>query len=299
MTAVAERAGARDAAMDTNQLLRRYGNALIVVALAIVDAVVIWRFGVAPGVLLLAAAAMLLVVTLLFRAVQAATGELDEEDALDLARAPTAAEEQKRAAIQALKDLEYERSVGKISKEDFDALVSRYRGEAKRLMRTVDEERASLRGEAEKLAEAAIREALGSAQRPPEPERGRVEETTVSAKKGAKKAVVEADAGSEAAEAADAVPSKDDAKAATLTVTCAACDTKNDGDARFCKKCGGKLGENAPAPTRSVGPAPETTVEGVARVVSDELKNRASNAVSDALSDALADALSHDDKEGR
>lgn len=242
-------------------LLKRYSKPLVFLALAIVDGVVIWRFGVAPGVLLLCAASMLLVVSLLFHAVQALTGELDEEDELELTRAPTSAEEQKRAAIQALKDIEHERTVGKITKEDYEALATRYRGEAKRLMRTVDEERSGLRGEAEKLADEAVREALdgGGDEEPSDATEAKAEK--LPAKKGAKKAepkvekrraepakakaeegpseaegdgapAKDAEVAPEKADAADAIPAR---------VSCPACQTKNDVDAAFCKKCGGKL----------------------------------------------------------
>lgn len=220
MTAAAEHPGTRGAAMDATLLLRRYAKPLIALAIAVADGVVIWRFGVAPGMLLLCAAAMLLVVTLLFRAVQALTGELDEEDEADLARVPTAAEEQKRAAIQALKDLEYERTVGKISKEDYDVLIARYRAEAKRLMRTVDDERAALRGEAEQIAAEAVREALG------EPAEDRSGDTLAASPKGK----------------TSRPPATGSAEEAPARVACPKCDTKNDADAAFCKKCGHRLG---------------------------------------------------------
>ena len=45
----------------------------------------------------------------------------------------------KRAVLRALKDLEYERSVGKISPEDYAELSAKYRAEAKRLMQTLDD----------------------------------------------------------------------------------------------------------------------------------------------------------------
>ena len=255
-TVSAEPAGPRESSMD---LLNRYSKPLGVLGLAVVDGVVIWRFGVAPGVLLLCAASMLLVVSLLFRAVQALTGELDEEDELELTRAPTSAEEQKRAAIQALKDIEHERTVGKITKEDYEALVTRYRAEAKRLMRTVDEERSGLRGEAEKLADEAVRVALdGGAQdeaaQDDDDEAVEAKPAQQPAKKAAAKVAKKSakaapakleEAAEEVAEGAkDDAPIKASAEAADAIparVACPACQTKNDVDAAFCKKCGAKL----------------------------------------------------------
>jgi hypothetical protein len=60
------------------------------------------------------------------------------EDAMELA-APTATEEQKLAVLRALKDLEYELSVGKISKEDFDLASNEYRAQARLLIAVQDE----------------------------------------------------------------------------------------------------------------------------------------------------------------
>ena len=53
--------------------------------------------------------------------------------------APTTEQEQKIAVVRALKDLEFERSVGKISEGDYVALIARYRVDAKRLLRILDE----------------------------------------------------------------------------------------------------------------------------------------------------------------
>ncbi len=52
--------------------------------------------------------------------------------------APTVAEEQKRAVLRTLADLEYELSVGKISQADFDAASTHFRAEAKRLITEAD-----------------------------------------------------------------------------------------------------------------------------------------------------------------
>ena len=56
---------------------------------------------------------------------------------------PTAEEEKKQSVLRALKDLEYERAVGKISGEDFATLVARYRREAKELLFLIDQDQAA------------------------------------------------------------------------------------------------------------------------------------------------------------
>lgn len=72
------------------------------------------------------------------------------EEALSLG-APSAEEEQKRAVLRALKDLEYERTVGKISDEDYESLAEHYRAEAKRLLRAVDRDLSPERERAERI----------------------------------------------------------------------------------------------------------------------------------------------------
>ncbi len=107
-------------------------------------------FGVQLVVLTLAAAALLLVIWLLWSSVQALTGEseLTFEEAFSLGTR-SAEEEQKRAVLRALKDLEYERSVGKISEEDYHEYSARYRAEAKRLIQSLDENLAEGRKQVE------------------------------------------------------------------------------------------------------------------------------------------------------
>src|SRR3954471_12464783 len=117
-------------------------------------------FGVQLVVLTLAAAALLLVITLLWSSVQALAGEseLTFEEAFSMG-ARSAEEEQKRAVLRALKDLEYERSVGKISAEDYQEYSERYRAEAKRLIRDLDENLAEAREQVEREVERRLAKA--------------------------------------------------------------------------------------------------------------------------------------------
>jgi hypothetical protein len=95
--------------------------------------------GIEVSLLVIAGGALVGVIALLWASVQSLTGEspLTLEEALSLG-APSAEEEQKRAVLRALKDLEYERSVGKITQEDYVELSNRYRAEARRLMHLLD-----------------------------------------------------------------------------------------------------------------------------------------------------------------
>src|SRR5262245_66360343 len=107
----------------------------------------------APGVILvLAGGALIAVIAVFWASVRTLAGEtsLSGADAYALG-APRAEEEQKRAVLRAVKDLEFERSVGKISDADYQALVAKYRAEGKRLIRVLDEEAQPRRAKVEDL----------------------------------------------------------------------------------------------------------------------------------------------------
>jgi len=97
------------------------------------------RYGLPLALLLTASALLVLVVWLLWSSLLGLSGEtqLTLEEALRLA-APRAEEEQKRAVLRGLKDLEYEKRVGKVSQADYALLSARYREEAKALLVEVD-----------------------------------------------------------------------------------------------------------------------------------------------------------------
>lgn len=113
--------------------------------------------GLPAALLVLAGGALCGVISLCWASLEklSGTSELTLDEALALA-APTAAEEQKRAVLRTLKDLEYELSVGKISREDFEQASAHFRAEAKRLIAEAD---ASL-GERLDQAEARMKKHL-------------------------------------------------------------------------------------------------------------------------------------------
>jgi hypothetical protein len=182
-------------------------------------------YGVGTALLVLAGGVLLIVIMVLWASVRAFSGDsaITLEEAMALG-APTAAEEQKRAVLQALKDLEFEKSVGKIADADYEELVRRYRAEAKRLLRAVDEDLAPMR----ERANAYLAEQLGGEA----PKRGK------AGKKSGTRAVEGADTKADAK--SDDAPQKL-AKAAAHA--CPSCQTANDSDAAFCKKCGTKLAD--------------------------------------------------------
>lgn len=133
-------AGGRGAARDLARNLARWSRlALPVVTIALALGVGAWR-GVPLAVLVLAGGALVAVIAVFWASLRTLLGEtpLSGADAFAIG-SPHAEEEQKRAVLRALKDLEFERSVGKISEEDYEALVAKYRAEAKRLLRLIDE----------------------------------------------------------------------------------------------------------------------------------------------------------------
>jgi hypothetical protein len=107
--------------------------------------------GVELAFLVLAGGVLTGVITFMWWSVQSLTGgsALGFEEALGMG-APSKVEEEKRAVLRALKDLEFERGVGKITPEDYAELTAKYRAEAKRLMQRVDEALAPAREQVER-----------------------------------------------------------------------------------------------------------------------------------------------------
>jgi hypothetical protein len=179
-------------------------------------------YGVQLVVLTLAAAALLLVIFLLWSSVQALAGEseLTFEEAFSLGTR-TAEEEQKRAVLRALKDLEYERSVGKIGEDDYHEYAARYRAEAKRLIQVLDENLA----EGRKQVEVELARRLAKVD-------GASTEHDASTEKKSAPSAPQAD--HEARE----TPEKSLETKTAATRECSECQAKNELDARFCKACG-------------------------------------------------------------
>jgi hypothetical protein len=193
--------------------------------------------GVGTALLVLAACALLLAILALWNSIQS----LDDDAALSLDEAlalgaPSAEEEKKRAVLRALKDLEYERSVGKISEEDYLDLSTRYREEAKTLLRALAEAELPMRERVEKRLASRLRKSglVGETTEAPaatEPKSDDPESETIS------------DPYDDEARAEGELDSETETKPPneTETKSCEECDTENDLDARFCKSCGAKL----------------------------------------------------------
>jgi len=172
-------------------------------------------YGAGTAILILAGGVLLGVVAIMWASVRTLSGDspITLEEAIAMG-AQRAAEEQKRAVLQALKDLEYERSVGKIAETDYEELLHRYRADAKRLLRAVDEDLAPLRAKAAAYVAAHLGQEAPA--KPVTPNGDPKRESPSTESKTAKK---------------------------PTTSPCPSCQVDNDDDALFCKKCGTKLAE--------------------------------------------------------
>ena len=198
----------------------RWAAPLVTLLTAIIAGTI---YGVQLVVLILSGGALLLVIWLLWSSVQALTGgsELTFEEAFSMGTR-SAEEEQKRAVLRALKDLEYERSVGKISDDDYQEYAARYRAEAKRLMQGLEENLAEGRKQVE--IELARRASKQPSEAKP-------------------KIASKADGNGESTpehDDSDARPSaaSEPELGSSESRECPACQVKNELDARFCKACG-------------------------------------------------------------
>jgi hypothetical protein len=218
--------------MDLNRLIGDSAK-WIAPAVVLTALVVGATSGLGPSLLVLASGMLTGVVLLFWSSLGRLTGEspLSLEEAVGLG-APSPEEERKRSILRALKDLEYERSVGKISEEDFAELSARYRAEAKALLKLIDAESAPMRKRAEELLAARLREDKDAEK----PRKSKKKKTKTP---GATAAHAEATAG-------DVVPAVDAPEPSGRTA-CPSCSTANEPDAAFCKRCGVALGKPAGA----------------------------------------------------
>lgn len=186
--------------------------------------------GPGAAVLAIGGGALLGAISALWGSLRVLSGDapLSLHEAIDIG-APSALDERKQAVLRAIKDLQNERGLGKITDEDYQQLLARYRAEAKLLLREMDDAIAPARQRAEALLEARL---AGK----PDGE----DEAPVKAKKKKKKGSAPAEPPPE--QAAEPPPEQ---AAGEARAVCGECSSENDGDARFCKKCGAKLAAEA------------------------------------------------------
>ena len=230
------------------------GLPIVIVSLVILAGV----FVDAPTALLVAAAgALIAVIAVFWSSLRTLLGEtaLTGADVYVLSAPSHMEEEQKRAVLRALKDIEFERNVGKISEEDYQQLAAKYRAEAKRLLQAIDERSAEGRKRAEVLVQKKLRQVglvEGAASKPVEEEADATNATAAS-DKPSDEVLKESAVAAVSMILATKPPTKKKKKAkkkpafeaeeSVVTGSCPKCSTVNDKDAVFCKKCGTRVGK--------------------------------------------------------
>jgi membrane protease subunit (stomatin/prohibitin family) len=121
-------------------------------------------------------------------------------------RARAALEREKALVLRSIKELEFDRAMGKVSPADFDEMAGRLRARAITLMKQVDAGGSGYR----ELIERELQQRL----------KARAAGPASAAPPAAEPSTVSADNASR---------------------NCAACETVNDHDAAFCKRCGSAL----------------------------------------------------------
>ncbi|XXX75998.1 hypothetical protein WMF30_50950 [Sorangium sp. So ce134] len=214
--------------------------------------------GPPAAILVLAGGALVAVIAIFWASLRVLLGEtpLSGADAYAIG-APRAEEEQKQAVLRALKDLEFERSVGKISDEDYADLVAKYRAEAKRLLRLLDADAQPRREQVAALVARHLRRAGleddGGVEAPEQAEdaaagepEGAASEARPAKRRRARAKQPEQERSPEPAADGERDEAEPAAERAATALACAACGTLNDEDAVFCKKCGTKCAPGAP-----------------------------------------------------
>lgn len=130
-----------------------------------------------------------------------------------------ATEREKALVLRSIKELEFDRAMGKVAAKDFDEMAGRLRARAIMLMKQLDE---GSGGGYREIIERELQARLS---------------------KGAKEAGGARGAGAAGAEGAGGAEGAAGAvnESADAVAACAQCGTVNDADAAFCKRCGAKL----------------------------------------------------------
>ena len=153
------------------------------------------------------------------------TGAVSRESRMTLGeRTRAVLEREKMLALRSIKELEFDRAMGKVSDGDYQEMATRLRARAGRILRQLDE---SAEVGYRAIIEEEIARRIGSA--PPSQNLG----TATFALDPSVPNQAPAHEGTDAADSPN--------EAAAATMDCAACGLPNDTDARFCKRCGARL----------------------------------------------------------
>lgn len=193
-----------------------------------------------PFFALTASLALIAALSFLWRSLRAAFGAADSFH-LPSAEAESRRilEERKTALLSNLADLEFEHAGDKISDEDYEALDKKLRVEAKRVLRLLDDDVKPYRAKAEKRLKGYLSERGAPYRTTANAEVPASVLTAVDEKKGL---FIHDDQFPEgtpkAAKELLAAALKKTIDEKNLLHKCSECETTNDADAVFCKKCG-------------------------------------------------------------
>jgi hypothetical protein len=140
-------------------------------------------------------------------------------------RTRAALDREKRLVLRSLKELEFDRAMGKLSDRDFEEMGGRLRARAVSLMKQLDEEGTGYTAAIERELQARLAQRMSGVAGP-------IRKSTAAA------ALEEDDVLEEPS--GPAAVSVDQAATAGPG-ECIACGTANDHDAAFCKRCGQRL----------------------------------------------------------
>jgi hypothetical protein len=209
---------------DAERSLARAVGLGIPVATLVISIGVCIVTSLGPALLVFAAGALLGTITLMWASLRTLGGDAPLPTGLATAalvsRDNRAVAERKRTVLLALKDLEHEREIGKIDEADYQLVSARYRQEAKNILREIDDEAAPNRSRAEQIARAHLK----------------------------KRGLLSDDEDESIANRVSIEPAPPTTKSAPpppmpkeLRPECTKCQTSNEPDAAFCKKCGTSL----------------------------------------------------------
>ncbi|AKU96783.1 hypothetical protein AKJ09_03447 [Labilithrix luteola] len=209
---------------DVDELKLARAMTLVLPVLSIGGALVAGAMGgIALGILVLAAGVLLGVIALFWASLRVLSGDAPltpELEALEASRQTTdVLGSRRKMLLRALKDLDNEKSLGKLDDEDYAQISATYRDDLKDVLKRIDASLAPHREKAEALVKAHLEKA-GIEKNSPAP---KSEERAVDGDND------ETDVPEESSER----PSR---------VTCGACEASNETDAKFCKGCGASLG---------------------------------------------------------
>ena len=188
------------------------------------------------ALLVFAALVLLLALVAFWQSVRALFGQGVDEISAAIGGDRAGLIDEKTALLRALKDIEFERAVGKISDADWKRLDASYRARAKDVLAELDKDLGPWREKAEKL----VRERLGKSAHATDPDT----KPNAKALRKAKAADLEPVAKAAAAEPPTELPEVEPVAKAVepvAKVTCPGCSALNDSDAVFCKKCAVRL----------------------------------------------------------